>query len=156
MNRAARHLASAMSEKIAGYVARLAKGETMTRRELAGRQKGYQSELRGWSAMPWISLLILVFVPFGIAIRLGSASAPDWIALLLMFLGSSAVMTWAWLGDVRMRRLQRTYQVLCPRCGKALIGVTGELALTTGRCGGCGNVIVTDDTSEPMKVEKER
>jgi hypothetical protein len=106
--------------------------------------------------MRWIALLVPVFLPFGIAIRLGSTSAPDWIAILLMSVGIAAVNTWAWLGYLRMRRLQRTCQVLCPRCGKALIGVTGELALTTGRCGGCGHLIVTDDTSEPMKVEKDQ
>ncbi len=54
-----------------------------------------------------------------------------------------------------MKRLQQEHRVLCPRCGKALIGLTGELALTTGRCGGCGDRIVTDDAAEPSKMTME-
>jgi hypothetical protein len=62
----------------------------------------------------------------------------------LAFLSFAGGPFWAWRGDVMLKNLQIAHPVTCPLCGKPLIGITGELALTTGRCGGCGEMIVED------------
>ena len=93
----------------------------------------------------WIALLIpVVFAPFGLLACLQWFAAPEWLSRSVVFLLVLGVPFWAWCGDIKVKELQRSHQVVCPHCDKPLVGITGELALTTGRCGGCGAVIVED------------
>ena len=123
----------------------VALGKTITRRELAARQKAFASA-KVRSLFPrWMAVLAAaVFLPFGIAALLRASGPYDSIAVAISLLSFPGVFFWAWLGDVLTKRLQRDCQVVCPQCDKPLVGFTGELALTTGRCGGCGNIIVED------------
>ena len=54
---------------------------------------------------------------------------------------------WAGLGDVMIKRPRDEHRVVCPYRGKPLVGIRGELAMTTDRCGGCGKTIVEDPAS---------
>ena len=119
----------------------------ITRRELASRQKAFAHD-RAWRFFPrWMALLgVMVFGPFGLGAAVRAFhGGPEWLAIGLGFVGIVAAPLWAWVGDVWLARLYRAHEVVCPECGKPLIGLTGELALTTGRCGGCGALIVGDD-----------
>ena len=137
-----------------------AKSETegcrMTRRELALRQRAYEAELHGRVTVRSVALLVaMILVPFGVAWGLYHLPVPEWAATSVAFLGIAGMPFLMWWGAERIKRLQQAHGVLCPSCGKALIGTTGELAMTTARCGGCGDVIVLDDADEPEKTLKE-
>jgi len=78
----------------------------MTRRELAERQKRFQSAIWGLSAVRWLALLVpLVFLPWGVALGLRYLSAPEWAFLSVFFMGIAGGLRWAWLGDVRVKGL---------------------------------------------------
>ena len=83
-------------------------------------------------------------MPFGISLVLGRWGAPEWLCVAITLPAFVGIPLWAWRGDVMLRKLQVAHQVVCPHCGKPLIGITGALAMTTGRCGGCGELIVED------------
>ena len=89
--------------------------------------------------------LILVLALAGILAIVGGAASPDHrpvvgnicIIVLVTFVLGGIV----WVG-------KRT-DVRCPTCGKSIQGgIHTPLALTTGKCGHCGNVIIDETEAE--------
>jgi hypothetical protein len=116
-----------------------------TRNELVIHQKAFAEAKVRRFVPKWLALLVVaVALPFGVSATLQSFGYPEWIWISIAWVGIGAVPFWGWWGDMAIKRLQRACQVVCPHCDKPLVGMRGELAMTTGRCGGCGNVIVED------------
>jgi hypothetical protein len=42
------------------------------------------------------------------------------------------------------KRQIRKYELMCPTCGKPLVGVSSQIAVATGNCGLCGSVVFED------------
>jgi len=56
------------------------------------------------------------------------------VCLFLSLLGSFSIVA----------RVYRRYLVACPKYRKALLGTAGMIVLSTGCCGNCGHVILTN------------
>jgi hypothetical protein len=76
------------------------------------------------------------------------------IATLGVILGSSIFHEW------RMKQLMRRHGLHCPHCRASFYGGMGHLAVASGRCGTCGEVVLhsqslpnADDESLPAKGE---
>jgi hypothetical protein len=64
--------------------------------------------------------------------RLNTLGVVLLVSLLLNSLASLSVT----------RQMHRRYFVACPKCRKTLLGIPGEIVLSTGRCGNCGHQIL--------------
>jgi hypothetical protein len=134
----------------------LKESPVVTRRELADRLRDYESSVKRRFVPRFLVLLfVCVFVPLIGSLCLLRLGAPQWICTPMILLSFVGAPFWAWRGDVMYKTIIISHQVVCPLCGKPLLGFTGQLALTTGRCGGCGEVIVADDTDGILKVATE-
>jgi hypothetical protein len=134
----------------------LKESPVVTRRELADRLRDYESSVKRRFVPRFLVLLfVCVFVPLIGSLCLLRLGAPQWICTPMILLSFVGAPFWAWRGDVIYKTIIISHQVVCPLCGKPLLGFTGQLALTTGRCGGCGEVIVADDTDGILKVATE-
>lgn len=120
----------------------------ITRQELSRRQREFAKDKRRQSVLVIALALAVALIPFGIFIYLRTLDSPDWITTMISFIGTAAVPLVMWRGDTQLRKLRQVHRVMCPHCGEALIDLTGKLALTTGRCGGCGEIILKDNSAE--------
>lgn len=66
--------------------------------------------------------------------RLGPLGLALLLCLLFSFLGSLSVVG----------RIHRRYFVACPKCRKTLLSTASMIVLSTGRCGHCRHVILTN------------
>jgi hypothetical protein len=133
---------------LAAASADLPRDTTITREELSRRQSAFASaKLRLFLTYSMGLLFLFVFGPFGISAYLAWLGVPDRFCRPVAFLSFAGAPFWAWRSDVMVKKLQIAHRVGCPICAKPLIGLTGELAMTTGRCGGCGRLIVEDERS---------
>ena len=120
----------------------------ITRQELSRRQREFAKDRRRRSVVVIALALAVALISFGVSIYLRTLDSPEWLATTISFMGIAAVPFVFWWGDTQVRKLQQEQQVLCPHCGEALIDLTGKLALTIGRCGSCGETILTDNLTE--------
>jgi predicted RNA-binding Zn-ribbon protein involved in translation (DUF1610 family) len=117
----------------------------MTRQELAKRQRAFDRDrMRRLSPRLMAVMLVLVFTPLVLAIFLKEFGAPKWATNSLAVSGVIGCPLSAWCADIMLVRLKKAHQVGCPQCGKALIGLVGQQALTTGRCTDCGKILFPD------------
>ena len=117
-----------------------------TRPEFARRLTAYRTEVSRGSR--WANVL-------GFGLLVGSigtlAALPEprkdnpWFAVALMAGLSSYLVYIVVLSGRLVDRLARQNGLLCPHCGTRLTQLEGKLALTTGRCAGCGERVLAED-----------
>lgn len=66
------------------------------------------------------------------------ASAVFLIGMLVVVFGSIGLLMWF------VKREQRRFGLLCPSCGKPLVGVCSQIAIATGNCGHCGERVFSE------------
>jgi hypothetical protein len=106
------------------------------------RDEFRRSQVRGWRVAA-----VLMFGPFAL-LGLAGLYHPEGFftqdgrlnTLGVVLLASLSVNLLASLSVTR--QIHRRYLVACPKCRKTLLGVPGEIVLSTGRCGNCGHPIL--------------
>lgn len=70
-----------------------------------------------------------------------------WIQVLygLAFFGFllGCIPLLAWI----TKRQQKQFGMICPNCGKPLVGVSSQIVVATGNCGRCGERVFTETHS---------
>ena len=78
------------------------------------------------------ALVVLVMLKQSGA-RIGS----DWISISFM----ASFLPFFFAGVVAVKSYGRRYGASCPACNTPLIGALGQIAVASGRCGKCGEVV---------------
>jgi hypothetical protein len=124
----------------------------MTKQEFIGnRQAMTRSSNR--SNVVFIVMLfggLLLIIP--LAVYMDRAKPEKWIQLLyriavfgFLILNFSLPI---WLG----KRTHKRFRVECPNCRKPLVGALGQIAVSSGACGNCGEPVFTDAKGRPEHV----
>jgi len=84
------------------------------------------------------SILVFCSVPIGVAYVVSKDTTPE-RSRRLLGIGLIVYIIAVYFGLlVSVRRNLNTYSILCPGCGKRILGFTGQIAIATGNCGYCG------------------
>jgi len=89
---------------------------------------------------------LALIVDFALAFAAQPPRAPRWIPQALMIVLIPMLLAVGGWIDFRRARIFQSEGACCRNCKTLLIGFTGQLALTTGRCGKCGTLLVLDGT----------
>jgi hypothetical protein len=122
-------------------------GQLPSRSDFAARQRQYHSKVRragvkmviGWVvAIAAGTAVILATVKDG-EMQPWSFAGP--VICVLVFFGGG------YLHDRRAKTIANEAGLACPACKRTLVQLDGKLALTTGRCPYCGEVVAAEDHS---------
>lgn len=115
----------------------------MTRKELVERQQELRRAAQRRTAPIFFPLIALLGT--GSLRGIDFDRWGDWMevaafAALVVTLATATIIL-PRLEERRMRKIG----LACPSCGEALIDMTGQIAVVTGRCGACGHRVVEPD-----------
>ena len=123
-----------------------------TRSEFAARQRDYASRFRRAATKTFV-IGGVVFIA-GIVVTMAAADHADqrWLGWIGFGVASVAVFGGLFYLDRQRTLISRSAHVDCPRCKQPVLLLNAKLALTTGRCAECGEVIVRDSDRPPGEV----
>ena len=114
------------------------------RSELAARLARADARIKRAAIEMAVVLMIGLTVGFGLAYLAQPPRAPYWVTWALMIAMTPMVIAIAAWFDYRRSEVFRSEGACCSHCNAMLRGFTAQLALTTGRCGKCGSLLVSD------------
>ena len=110
----------------------------MTRAEFiqSFRQSQKRQNRFGFGVCGLLALTAIAGIPFAEAVDLDHPSP-----VLIVFGLFGAVMV---VGACVLVRLSLKATLKCPRCGKQIVGLSGQVVIASGRCGYCGETILAE------------
>jgi len=123
--------------------------------ELMARRDKFVKDRSRWYGLFLYFFFGLIFVNIPVAMWLdnGANSIPKWLSTLwtLFFIGMLFGSLF-FMAITSKKRLLK-HDLLCPKCKKPIIDMTMQLAIATGRCSGCAELLVSNHPRELLKSE---
>ena len=114
----------------------------MTRDELRRRYDAYgrQGKVVGIASIAFLLFVCAFTIVITARAPRGSVTVP---ALAVVILLASGILFIVVMSRVNKRR-SAAHGLICPNCGKMLVGEPAPIAIASGRCCYCGHALVSD------------
>ena len=114
-----------------------------TRSELAQRLRTFEARYQR-TVILWLSLSGVVLVlSLGVVIATADTRF-RWVGGCTFLILILSIITVTVFLDRRRSQIARETGTACSGCGKPLLYLNAKLALTTGRCAECGELVISD------------
>lgn len=124
----------------------------MTVEELISRQHALSRSTNRWSIFFLVVFFGVIFGNLPLGRKMDDPSTPVVVKAIYMMVffgiifGNIPLMIWF------SRRQSRVFGLGCPNCGKPLTGVTGQVAVATGKCGLCGSWVTSNKAGSADEI----